>query len=201
MSFSVSLELQSARLQLRPLRLSDEEMIWPDISDPQVSHMMAWEAHSTREQTMTFLAHEVERHSSGRGCTWAILKNGTFCGIVSLIAILRNHRAMRYDKAELGYWLGRSSRGEGLMTEACNRVMDFAFDELRLHKIAVSHFGPNERSKALIFRLGFRHIGTQRREFEKQGIWYDHVLYEMLAEERPASFGQRSPHPPTRTFP
>ena len=187
MSFGVVLDLASPTLRLRPLALADVEMLWPHVCDPAVSHMMAWEPHTSRDETRAFLAHEVERHTTGRGCSWAILRDGSFCGLVSLIGLLRSHRAIRYDKAELGYWLGTASRGQGVMTQACGRVIDFAFDELGLHKLAVSHFGPNERSKALIERLGFRLIGTQRAEFEKQGVWYDHVLYEMLAHERPTT--------------
>jgi RimJ/RimL family protein N-acetyltransferase len=69
------------------------------------------------------------------------------------------------------------------MTEAGRRVLQFAFQELGLHKIFVSHFSVNKASENLIKRLGFRYIGEQREEFQKAGVWYDHKLYELLKVE------------------
>lgn len=175
--------LETARLLLRPLAADDVDMIWPDISDPQISRLMAWEAHESREQTVAFLENEAARRRQGNGITWAILEGERFCGIISLISLLRTHRALTYNKAELAYWLSRSMQRQGIMTEAGQRVLSFAFDDLGLHKLYVSHFAENTASQELIRRLGFRRIGVQREEFQKGGIWYDHVMYELLDRE------------------
>jgi RimJ/RimL family protein N-acetyltransferase len=50
-------------------------------------------------------------------------------------------------------------------------------------------------SQALIKRLGFRYIGTQIAEFRKDGIWYDHWLYEMLDREFEEQAGVKHPSP------
>ena len=183
MEKQTDLILTTERLLLRPLELGDTELLWPDISDPEISRYMAWEAHAERAQTQDFLKAEVERREAGRGITWAILKEGSFCGIVSLIGLVRRHRALTYNKAELAYWLSRNYQGQGIMTEAGARVLQFAFHELGLHKIFVSHFSINGASENLINRLGFRYIGEQIEEFQKEGVWYNHKLYELLERE------------------
>ena len=179
----LNLVLETERLLLRPLEPADLDVIWADISDPEISRYMAWEAHTDRAQTMYFLKNEQARREAGKGITWAIFKDNSFCGIFSIIGIVRSHRALTYNKAELAYWLGRKYQGQGIMTEAGRRVLQFAFQELGLHKIFVSHFSINKASENLIKRLGFRYVGEQRAEFQKAGVWYDHKLYELLEVE------------------
>lgn len=175
--------LKTKRLTLRPIENGDEKMLWPGISDPEVSRWMAWDAHTSKDQTTIFVQHEVERWSARRGVTWVILWQGEFCGILSFIGVMREHRALRYDRAELAYWLLPAYRGRGFMTEAVKAALHFGFNEFKLHKIIVSHFAVNQESKKLIVRLDFRYVGTQLREFQKNGVWHDHVLYEMLDHE------------------
>jgi RimJ/RimL family protein N-acetyltransferase len=177
------LNLTTKRLLLRPLQPDDVDLLWPDIADPEISRLMAWDAHQTKQQTAAFIENEIARRQSGSGVTWAILMEGCLCGIVSLIGIQRTHRVLTYDKAELAYWVGRSHQRLGIMTEAGRAVLDFAFREVGLHKVYVSHFAVNDASRSLIRRLGFRNVGTQREEFQKNGVWHDHVMYELLARE------------------
>jgi ribosomal-protein-alanine N-acetyltransferase len=179
----LNLVLKTKRLLLRPLEIDDVEMLWPDISDPEISKYMAWEAHTDKTQTLEFLKGEVLRRETGKGITWAIFLDGNFCGIVSLIALVRTHRNLTYNKAELAYWLSRKYQGQGIMTEATRRVLQFGFKELGLHKFYVSHFTTNNASEQLIKRLGFRCIGEQIEEFQKNGVWYNHRNYELLARE------------------
>ena len=114
---------------------------------------------------------------------WAVFKDGSFCGIFSIIGLVKTHRALTYNKAELAYWLSRKYQGEGIMTEAGRRVLQFAFQELGLHKLFVSHFSINKASEKLIKRLGFRYVGEQLEEFQKDGVWHNHKSYELLERE------------------
>lgn len=149
---------------------------------------MAWEAHTDRSHTTDFLKNEVARREAGKGITWAVFKDGSFCGIVSLIGLVRTHRALTYNKAELAYWISRKHQRQGIMAEAGQRVLQFAFGELKLHKLLVSHFSSNLASEKAITRLGFRYVGEQREEFQKDGVWHNHKLYELLESEFHSTF-------------
>ena len=168
---------------LRPLTLDDVDLLWPHISDPEIARQMAWEAHTDKSQTTEFLKNELVRRESGKGITWAVFVDGSLCGIFSLIGLQRKYRALTYNKAELAYWLGRNYQRQGIMTEAGRRVLEFAFDDLKLHKLFVSHFSDNLASENLIKRLGFRYVGEQLEEFQKEGVWHNHKLYELLESE------------------
>ncbi len=172
--------LRTSRLTLRPLEEGDEHILWPYVRLSTISHFMAWEPHQSIGETRYFVEMEIARAASGRGMTWALFLDRSFCGIASLIAVMRHHRAITYDKAELAYWLTPESQGKGLMTEALRSIIEYGFAELELHKICVSHVAENAPSRKVIERLGFRYIGTQVSEFKKGDIWYDHLLYERL---------------------
>lgn len=178
--------LVTPRLTLRPIQPRDEELLWPVVADPHVSALMAWQPHADLAQTRALVAHEVARSESGQGASWIVLRGAAFCGLFSLIALRRTHRALTFDSAELAYWAAPAMQRQGIMTEAGQAVLGFAFGPARLHKLHVSHFGGNQASRALILRLGFRHVGIQRQEFRKEGVWHDHWLYELLADEAAA---------------
>jgi RimJ/RimL family protein N-acetyltransferase len=177
-------ELVTARLQLRPVQMGDEAILWPDIADPEICRYMAWQAHREPAQTEAFVISEVQRQREGRGITWLILdKAGAFCGIISVLAVLRRHQAMVYNRGELAYWLTRRAQGRGLMQEAIAVVLDHCFTKMELHKLVVSHFSNNAASEKLIRRSGFRYIGELVDECQKDGIWHSFKLYELLESE------------------
>jgi RimJ/RimL family protein N-acetyltransferase len=62
----------------------------------------------------------------------------------------RHHR----PEVELSYALGRTHWGNGYATEACRAVIAYAFEQLRLPRIAYGVDGANTRSVAMLRRLG-----------------------------------------------
>src|SRR5262249_11928465 len=60
-----------------------------------------------------------------------------------------------FQAAFVGYSLDQRSWSAGLMHEALERVIRYAFDEVRLHRIMANYMPANERSGRLLRRLGF----------------------------------------------
>lgn len=171
--------LSTQRLTLRPIREEDAEMIWPYVSDPRISKDMSWDAHTHIDQTRAFIAGALKSKSDGRAITWCIFQNGEFRGVFSLISILRTHRSLTYNRAELAYWIGPEFEGQGIMTEAGNRILEYAYDDLGLHKLTVGHHTVNSSSEKLILRLGFEFLFLEREVFMKNGEWVDCKFYEL----------------------
>lgn len=172
--------LTTDRLYLRPISVADLDEVWPHVTDFEIAKYMSWEPHKNKKETITFLERLENGFKTGKGITWAIFHQEEFCGIYSIISILRNHRALIYDRGELAYWLARKSQGQGFMTEAGKAVIQFAFKELNLHRLVVSHFSINDSSENLIKRLGFSFIGEEHEAFKKNDTWYNHKLYELI---------------------
>jgi RimJ/RimL family protein N-acetyltransferase len=177
------LHLHTARLELRPLTTEDIEAVWPSMSDPRISENMSWNAHQNKEETRQFLERAEKDLEAQKGVTWGIRSKGDFCGIFSIISILRSHRALRYDRGELAYWCALTHQGTGIMSEAGRSVIEFGFARLGLNRLVVGHHLENTSSQRLIERLGFQFIGIEHQVFMKGGRWIDIKVYELLARD------------------
>jgi ribosomal-protein-alanine N-acetyltransferase len=87
---------------------------------------------------------------------------------------------VRYGVARscfLGYWMGRRHAGQGYMREAVALALDFAFDELGLHRVEASTLVDNARSIGLLKRSGFAEEGLARAYLLIDGRWQDHLRF------------------------
>lgn len=75
----------------------------------------------------------------------------------------------------LGYSLARDLEGRGLMREALEAVLPWAFAALGLHRVEASYQPHNVRSAGLLRRLGFVVEGYSRDFLLIDGRWADHV--------------------------
>ena len=105
-------------------------------------------------------------------------KAGALVGGITLNDIQRNIA----QKGTLGYWMGETYAGQGYMTEAVQLVCDFAFQTLRLHRVEASCLPHNERSKALLRRLGFEEEGYAKAYLQIDGKWQDHLLWGKMVK-------------------
>jgi ribosomal-protein-alanine N-acetyltransferase len=93
-------------------------------------------------------------------------------GQVNLNEIVRSAAHFCY----LGYGLAADKQGQGLMSEAVGRCIQFAFEELNLHRVMANYVPTNKRSGKLLERLGFKVEGFAENYLYLDGSWQDHVL-------------------------
>lgn len=93
-------------------------------------------------------------------------------GNVSLGNIVRNAAQFSY----LGYGLAEEKQGNGFATEAVRAVVQFAFTELKLHRIMANYIPTNERSGKVLKRAGFTVEGYARDYLLLDGRWQDHIM-------------------------
>jgi ribosomal-protein-alanine N-acetyltransferase len=176
--------LRTERLMLRPPTVSDAELYWPHVSNPELPYYMTWEAHRDIAETRAFLRYCEESRAAGSTATWAVFdESGALVGMTGLHDITRTFRAWTKDVAELGYWTAPPYQGRGYITEASRAVMAFAFNQLRLHKIVVGCLDENAASRRVIEKLGFRAVGVQRDHAFRHGRWWNHLSYELTEPE------------------
>ena len=83
----------------------------------------------------------------------------------------------------LGYNIGGSCEGQGLMFEALTPAIRYVFDELSMHRIMAGHLPENERSARLLKRLGFEVEGLAKDFLLINGKWRDHVMTALVNRE------------------
>jgi len=78
---------------------------------------------------------------------------------------------------ELEYW------GKGIVGEAAQLVLKYAFTELNLHKIRASVFTPNERSLRAAEKLGLNKEAVVKEEMYVDGKYYDIHKWGLTKDE------------------
>jgi RimJ/RimL family protein N-acetyltransferase len=92
--------------------------------------------------------------------------------------INREHR-----RAELGYWIAFDRWNQGYATESNQRLIDFGFEVLGLHRIEARHFLRNPASGRVMQKLGMQHEGVER-DWAVKGERYESLaVYSILEHE------------------
>ena len=81
-----------------------------------------------------------------------------------------------FQACHLGYSVSALHQGQGLMFEALQALLPWAFDELDLHRVMANYMVQNARSGNLLTRLGFEREGVAKKYLKIAGQWQDHVL-------------------------
>ena len=176
--FGVIPVLETKRLWLRPLELSDAEQI--QILFPH------WEL-------VQFLAGRVP---------WPYPPDGalTYCRDIALPAVERGEEwhwtlrlksdptrvigtisLRRAENHNRGFWLGLPWQGQRLMSEACDAVTDYWFDVLKSPVLRVPKAIPNEASRRISERQGMRIVACEELDFVSGRLPAE--IWEITADE------------------
>lgn len=178
--FSKMPELETPRLLLRPMRVSDAADMFEYAKSPDVTRYLLWAPHADIGYTKRFLAYIERRYRIGMHYEWAVVlkETGRMIGTCGFAAIDPNHNC-----GELGYVLAPAQHGKGLMTEAALRVLRFGFEELELHRIEARYMEGNDASRRLMERIGMRFEGIKRDSMLVKGAYRNIGTCAILAHE------------------
>lgn len=172
--------LETARLVLRLPNAEDADR-FVDYFSRNRRHLKPWSAprpkgfYTSRfwRDRLPFALTELEHGSAVR---FILFKRnapeGPIIGDANLSQIARGP----FQACYLGYSLDEAHLGQGLMTEALTAIVDYAFEELHLHRVMANYIPTNERSGRLLERLGFTVEGYAKNYLFIDGAWRDHVL-------------------------
>lgn len=132
----------------------------------------------TAEDSKAFIHHSLEQFSKGESLTTGIWKDGVLVGVISFDRISQVNRS-----AMIGYWIGAKYQRKGLMTRACEALVDYGFKELKLNRIEIWAATENLRSLAIPIKLGFTREGVGRQVQWLNNHFVDIVTYSMLQSE------------------
>lgn len=122
-----------------------------------------------------------EAHKSPNGYLFAIRSQpgDELLGFIELDGILWNH-----GFGWLGIGIGdRAHWGQGIGGEALRLALNYAFNELNLHRVQLTVFEYNDRAIAVYEKLGFQREGVYRESLYRDGVRYDMYLYGLLRRE------------------
>jgi [ribosomal protein S5]-alanine N-acetyltransferase len=142
-------------------------------------HLQPWSPTWPREVfTESFWRDQVVQRQAdvvaglAAGMFMFLRRGGELVGNISLTQIVRGNA----QHAQLGYGLAAAAQGNGYMVEAVTAVVDYAFVDLALHRVAATYVPHNRRSAAVLRRAGFTVEGYARDYLLLDGRWEDHIL-------------------------
>jgi len=166
---------------LKLLTQEDAEPLFA-LVDSCRAHLRQWlpwvDSTKTVEDSKAFISQGLQKFATGNGFEAGIFYQGQLAGVIGVHYIDWANR-----KASIGYWLGESFQGKGLMTKACKACIDDLFVEQGVNRVEIRCAVGNQRSRAIPERLGFVMEGTIRDAEWLYDHFVDHVVYGMLARE------------------
>jgi RimJ/RimL family protein N-acetyltransferase len=84
----------------------------------------------------------------------------------------------------LACWIDPEFHGEGYATLATEAMVEYAFDDRRLHKVVGEAYAHNEASRRVLEKVGLREEGVLRDEQFVDGEHVDVHRFGLLADER-----------------
>ena len=79
--------------------------------------------------------------------------------------------------AHIGYWIDQRFANRGLTSRAVNMLTDFAFNNLKLHRIEINIRPENEASKKVAEKCGYEFESLRPKFLHIDGAWRDHLSY------------------------
>jgi len=179
--------LGGRRVTLRPLVPSDFRA-WREVRRRNIEWLTKWEPRRMAgqpdpvEDRSAFVvrcsARERERQL-GSGFGFGIFIGDRFAGEMNLSSIQRGP----FQSGYVGYWIDEDCAGEAYTPEALVVLMQYAFDELHLHRVQIAIIPRNRSSHRVVEKLNIRSEGIAQRYLEINGVWEDHVRYAVTTEE------------------
>lgn len=174
--------LETPRLILRQFKRSDAEDMFNNWAcSPAVTRFLSWEPHADVEVTRQVISGWIEAYQKEGKCNWAIELKEISQVIGSLAVVDLSERNLR---CVLGYCMGERFWGQGLMTEAVGRLIEFLFVEVGLNRVEAKHSTLNPASGKVMEKNGMKLEGTLREEhLMKDGCFCDSNIRAILRED------------------
>lgn len=173
------LPLRTERLTLRPLTAADLEDHARLYGNPEVVRYL-YDEPLDLEASKVHLDRRLQSPfpDDGAWLNLAVERDGEYLGEVGVVVTSTGFR-----QCEVGYVFRPDVAGHGYATEATRAMVDLAFTTLNAHRVAGRIDARNNRSAAVLERLGMRREAhLVENEFVK-GEWTDEVVYAITEDE------------------
>ncbi len=173
-------DLETRRLSLRKLRLSDADAIFEYASDPEVAKFVTWEAHRSVGDSIAFISMVLGLYKTGREAHWAIIHKDDD-KVIGTCAFLDWNTT--HASAEIGYALSRRYWGRGLMTEVVREMISFGFSAMKLDRIQAFCELDNTASCRVLEKTGMKCEGVLRAYKKIKGTGHDLKIYSIITRD------------------
>jgi ribosomal-protein-alanine N-acetyltransferase len=145
-----------------------------------------WEpTQSARHFTLAGQREEIERsvNDAKRDVRYAfgvfLKTNDELVGRVALSNVSRG----AWQNATLGYYIDEAHNHRGYATDAVRLALRFAFASAGLHRVQAAVLSRNVASRRVLEKAGFTREGRSTKYLQINGVWEDHEMFAVTAED------------------
>jgi ribosomal-protein-alanine N-acetyltransferase len=144
--------LKTKRLTLRQLSTDDQDAIFALRSDTEINKYLDRQPSKTIEDAVKFIHQVNDNIQKNNSLYWVITLTETkeFVGTICLFNF-----STEKNSCEIGYELTTIFQRHGIMREAITKVIDYAFQTIRLQQIQAYTHTANNQSTKLLEQLSF----------------------------------------------
>lgn len=166
--------IEGDRLNLHTVRPEDHKYWARWVNTPGVRHEGFYISRSpiTEDDVATMVQEDDSFH------VFLACRDDDPIGSTFLVDVDFEHR-----HAELGYWIVPEEHGNGYATEAADLCLEYAFDELGLHRVWARTHENNEPSIRVLEKLGFEREGVMRDHYHRAD-YGDEYRFGLLETDR-----------------
>lgn len=145
--------LTTERLTLRQPVINDDQEIFTLRSDSEINKYLDRQISNTIDDARNFINKVNENSNKGESLYWAITLSdkNILVGTICLFGFSEENY-----KCEIGYELLTNFQGQGIMKEAVEKVIDYAFNTIKVQKIEAFFHRDNQSSVKLLEKFSFR---------------------------------------------
>jgi len=171
--------IRTERLTIRPLEERDVEALLRYRNIAGMEAFQDWSIPYRREDALA-LVEQSRRHAGPAPGEWVQFGVETDGEMVGDVAIWLDGSGL---VAEIGATVAPEYHSRGFATEMVTGVIDWLFQERKVHRIRASHDPRNGASATTLDRLGFEYVGTIRSGHHVRGEWVDNVTWSLLEDD------------------
>lgn len=178
------MNLQTKRLKLREFDKDDIEGLVEVLDNINITKYLAVVPHPYDKEDAKGFIDKCKKRAEKEprlGYNFAIenKENSKFLGSISIGKAKKDK-----EVGVLGYWLGEEYWRNGYMSEALDRLLEFAFEKLELRRVQAEVYPENTASQKLLEKFDFKKEGVRRQGQKVKATEkvHDVIMYGLLKE-------------------
>jgi acetyltransferase, GNAT family len=157
------MRLQTERLLLRPWRESDAPALFKYAQNPNVGPIAGWPPHQSEDESRAIIRSVLSVSGSFAVVLKATNEAIGSIGLMTLRSTIHTARIAE-DECELGFWIGEPFWGQGLIPEAVNELLRYAFEDLAMSAVWCGYYEGNVKSQRAQEKCGFKYSHTEEQK-------------------------------------
>lgn len=175
-------QLFTNRFYLNKVSVDDAEDMLDLRSDPVVLKYIGREPLKSIEEAKDYIQENLQKIEDGKLWLWAIRDRTAIHELMGSIALFKIDET--HHRCSVGYSLRTKFHRKGVLSECLPVVLDFAFQEAKLHSIQAEIDPENIASEKLLLKMGFKKEGYFTENFCFRGEYLDAAIFSLLEKWR-----------------